>query len=90
MMSMAYNTSYCAYADAFENGSGVNLKWATWNTSEDRERCRPPWRLTLNGSEEWKTHRLVYMNQNMPRVAALSLRADGRSLPRLPLRRLAH
>ena len=66
MMSMAYNTSYCAYADAFENGSGINLKWATWNTSGEPRTVQTAMALDLNGSEEWKTHRLVYMNQNSP------------------------
>ncbi|MGB8028320.1 MAG: glycoside hydrolase family 66 protein [Terracidiphilus sp.] len=66
MTSMAYNTSYCAYADAFEDGSGVNLKWATWNTSAEPRTVQTAMALDLHGSEEWKTHRLVYMNQNSP------------------------
>lgn len=66
MMSMAYNTSYCAYADAFSDGSGVNLRWATWNSPVQPRTLQATMALDLNGNDEWKTHRLVYMNQNSP------------------------
>lgn len=64
MMSMAYNTSYCAYADAFANGSRVNLRWATWSTPVGPRTLQTAMSLDLKGGEEWKTHRLIYMNQN--------------------------
>ena len=66
MMSMAYNTSYCAYADAFTNGSGVKLRWATWPTADGPRTFETAMALNLDGDDQWKTHRLVYMNQNLP------------------------
>ncbi|MGC2162211.1 MAG: glycoside hydrolase family 66 protein [Silvibacterium sp.] len=66
MMSMAYNTSYCAYADAFTNGSGIKLKWATWNDSSGPRTLASAMALALDGGDQWKTHRLVYMNQSDP------------------------
>jgi dextranase len=66
MMSMAYNTSYCAYADAFANGSGVKLQWATWPKPDGPRTLETAMALNLDGGDEWKTHRLVYMNQNLP------------------------
>jgi dextranase len=66
MMSMAYNTSYCAYADAFNNGSGVKLQWATWKTPDGPRALSSAMALDLDGGSQWKTHRLVYMNQSDP------------------------
>ncbi|HTW78237.1 MAG TPA: glycoside hydrolase family 66 protein [Terracidiphilus sp.] len=66
MMSMAYNTSYCAYADAFTNGSGVKLRWATWPKADGPRTLETAMALNLDGDDQWKTHRLVYMNQNLP------------------------
>ena len=66
MMSMAYNTSYCAYADAFTNGSGVKLQWATWPKPDGPRTLESAMALNLDGGNEWKTHRLVYMNQTAP------------------------
>jgi dextranase len=64
MMSMAYNTSYCAYDDAFTNGSGVELQWATWPKPDGPRTLQSAMALDLDGGPQWKTHRLVYMNQN--------------------------
>jgi dextranase len=66
MMSMAYNTSYCAYADAFKNGSGVKLQWATWPRADGPRTFETAMALPLDGGDQWKTHRLVYMNQSLP------------------------
>ena len=66
MMSMAYNTSYCAYADAFTNDSGVKLPWATWPKADGPRTFETTMALDLDGGDQWKTHRLVYMNQNLP------------------------
>lgn len=65
MMSMAYNTSYCAYASAFDNRS-VNLRWATWSTPRGPRTLQTAMSLDLNGGAGWKTDRLVYMDQNSP------------------------
>lgn len=65
MMTMAYNTSYCAYASAFTRGV-VKLKWATWSKPDGPRTLQTAMALNLNGGKEWKTHRLVYMNQNSP------------------------
>lgn len=64
MMSMAYNTSYCAYADAFTSDSGVKLRWATWPTADGPRTLETAMALNLDGGDQWKTHRLVYMNQS--------------------------
>jgi dextranase len=66
MMSMAYNTSYCAYAEAFTDGSGVKLQWATWPKADGPRTFESAMALNLDGGDEWKTHRLIYMNQNLP------------------------
>ncbi len=66
MKSMAYNTSYCAYSDAFTNGSGVKLRWATWPTADGTRTLETAMALNLDGGDQWKTHRLVYMNQSLP------------------------
>lgn len=66
MMNMAYNTSYCAYASAFTNGSNIKLQWATWPKPDGPRTLASAMALNLNGGNQWKTHRLVYMNQNDP------------------------
>lgn len=66
MMNMAYNTSYCAYANAFTNGSDVKLQWATWPTPKGLRTLASAMALNLDGGDQWKTHRLVYMNQSDP------------------------
>ena len=66
MMNMAYNTSYSAYADAFTDGEGIKLQWATWSTPGGPRTLQTAKALNLNGGEDWKTHRLIYMNQNGP------------------------
>jgi dextranase len=64
MINMAYNTSYCAYSDAFTNGSGVKLQWATWPAKDGPRTFQTAMALNLDGGDQWKTHRLVYMNQD--------------------------
>lgn len=66
MMNMAYNTSYSAYADAFTDGEGIKLQWATWNTPSGPRTLQTAKALNLDGGEDWKTNRLIYMNQNGP------------------------
>lgn len=64
MTTMAYNASYAAYADAFRDGSGVKLEWATWpDTASPRNETSTK---SLNLSEDWATRRLIYMNQDDP------------------------
>jgi dextranase len=64
MMSMAYNSSYSAYADAFTNHSGVQLEWATWNQPGGPRTLANAKSLDLPAS--WETSRLIFMNQNCP------------------------
>jgi dextranase len=64
MMSMAYNSSYSAYIDAFTNGSGVKLPWATWDTPTTPRTLATVKSLNLPFDHGWATPRLVYMNQN--------------------------
>jgi dextranase len=66
MMSMAYDTSYSAYASAFSDGSGVQLKWATWDTPNAPRTIANAKALDLPANTAWETPRLIYMNQNSP------------------------
>ncbi len=66
MMSMAYNSSYSAYAAAFTDGSGVSLQWATWDTPTGPRTLSTAKSLDLPAGGGWATPRLVYMNQNSP------------------------
>lgn len=66
MMSMAYNSSYSAYVDAFTDGSGVKLQWATWDTPNGPRTLRTAKGLDLPAAGSWATPRLIYMNQNSP------------------------
>lgn len=64
MMNMAYNTSYCSYPQAFTNGFGVSLKWATWPAPKGTRTLASAKALHLSVTGPWKTDRLIYMNQN--------------------------
>jgi len=64
MMSMAYNSSYSAYANAFTDGSGVKLRWATWNEPTGPRTLASTKSLDLPAGRGWTTPRLVYMDQN--------------------------
>lgn len=64
MMSMAYNSSYSAYEQAFTDGSPLKLQWATWDTPDGPRAFETTKALILPDIRKWKTHRLVYMNQN--------------------------
>jgi dextranase len=64
MMSMAYNSSYSAYEQAFTDGSPVKLEWATWDTPDGPRSFATTKALVLPDIRKWKTHRLIYMNQN--------------------------
>ena len=64
MMTMAYNASYAAYADAFHDGSGVDLKWAAWADAQGPRTEAAVKPLPL--PDGWATPRLLYMNQNNP------------------------
>jgi dextranase len=66
IMSMAYNSSYSAYVDAFTDGSGVKLQWATWDTPTGPRTLSTVKSLDLPAGHGWMTPRLVYMNQNSP------------------------
>jgi dextranase len=66
MMSMAYNSSYSAYVEAFAHGSGVRLQWATWDTPNGPRTLQTAKSLDLPTGGGWATPRLVYMNQNSP------------------------
>lgn len=64
MMSMAYNSSYSAYADAFTNGSGVKLEWATWNKPDGPRTLEKAKSIDFPDDGTWKTHRLIFMNED--------------------------
>jgi dextranase len=66
MMSMAYNSSYSAYVDAFTDGSGVQLRWALWDSPAAPRTLSTVMSLDLPPGRGWTTPRLVYMNQNSP------------------------
>ncbi len=66
MMSMAYNSSYSAYVDAFTDGSGVQLQWATWDSPNGPRTLQTAKGLDLPAGGGWATPRLIYMNQNSP------------------------
>jgi dextranase len=65
MMAFAYNASYAAYADAFHDGSGVQLEWAAWSDATS-----PRTESTIKSygpfPGTWSTPRLLFMNQNHP------------------------
>ena len=65
MMTLAYNASYAAYANAFHDKSGVKLKWAAWR---DATSLRTEKSIKSYGPfpESWSTPRLLFMNQNNP------------------------
>ncbi len=62
MVNMAYNASYAAYANAFRDGSGVQLQWAAWDNAGAPRNEAPikAFRLPPN----WATPKLIYINQN--------------------------
>lgn len=64
MMSMAYDSSYSAYASAFTDGSGVKLNWATWPAPDTPRTPADAESLDLPKDSTWETPRLIYMNQN--------------------------
>ncbi|MBI2515965.1 MAG: glycoside hydrolase family 66 protein [Opitutae bacterium] len=67
MVCMAYNASYSAYEDAFRNGSGVKLQWATWEGPTGPRTVETMKALAITGGGyDWQTSRLCYMNQNDP------------------------
>lgn len=66
MMSMAYDSSYSAYVNAFTDGSGVQLQWATWDTPNGPRTLSKAKSLDLPTGSHWATPRLIYMNQNSP------------------------
>ena len=65
MKTMAYNASYAAYADAFHDGSGVELQWAAWADAQGPRTEATVKSLPLPSG--WATPHLLYMNQNDPR-----------------------
>lgn len=64
MMSMAYDSSYSAYADAFTDGEGVKLQWATWPGPHTPRTLANAESLELPKGSSWTTPRLIYMNQD--------------------------
>lgn len=64
MVNMAYNASYSAYASSFSSPSGPKLQWAIWPTPRGPRTLVTAMALNLDGGSQWKTHRLVYMNQS--------------------------
>lgn len=64
MTTMAYNASYAAYDDAFHDGSGVKLQWATWPDAAGPRTEETTKALPMPAG--WATKRLVYMNQYDP------------------------
>lgn len=64
MTTMVYNASYAAYLNAFSDGSGVQLQWATW-PSANVERSADTVKM-FQLPKGWSTPGLVYMNQADP------------------------
>lgn len=62
MMAMAYNSAYSSYADAFTDGSGVRLQWATWNTPDAQRTLNSAMSFNLPGNGHWQTPRLIFMD----------------------------
>jgi dextranase len=61
MTSMVYNASYAAFADAFSDGSGVQLQWAAWPDPAGPRTADTVKSFPLPVG--WATPRLLYMNQ---------------------------
>jgi dextranase len=61
MTSMVYNASYAAFADAFTDGSGVQLQWAAWPDAMSPRTADNVKSFPL--PKGWATSRLLYMNQ---------------------------
>jgi len=65
MTTMIYNASYAAYQNAFSDGSGVALQWATWpSPTVARTAANVKFFQLPKG---WSTPGLLYMNQADPR-----------------------
>lgn len=65
MTTMVYNASYAAYQNAFIDGSGVQLDWATWpSATVARTHANVKFFELPKG---WSTPGLLYMNQADPR-----------------------
>ena len=66
MMAMAYDSAYSAYADAFADGSGVRLRWATWSTAHGPRTLETAESLNLPTTGTWETPRLIIMDLDSP------------------------
>src|SRR6185437_2440696 len=62
--TMAYNSAYSAFVDSFTNGSGVRLRWATWNTPGGPRTLDAAKSFNLPANGSWKTSRLIFMNES--------------------------
>ena len=70
MTTMVYNASYAAYQNAFTDGSGVQLQWATWPSATTERSAANVKSLVLptgTSWRDWSTPALLYMNQSDPR-----------------------
>lgn len=64
MITMVYNASYAAYSDAFTDGSGVKLAWASWPDAGVERTAATVKSFRL--PQGWATASLTYMNQADP------------------------
>jgi dextranase len=87
MTTMVYNASYAAYQNAFTDGSGVQLQWATWPSATTERSAANVKSLLLptgTGWRGWSTPVLLYMNQSDPRWQSYIFAQMNRLFTRLP------
>lgn len=82
MTTMVYNASYAAYQNAFTDGSGVQLQWATWPSATAERSAANVKSFPLPAG--WSTPGLVYMNQSDPRWQSYLFAQMNRLFTKLP------
>lgn len=82
MTTMVYNASYAAYQNAFTDGSGVQLQWATWPSATTERSAANVKSFLLPAG--WSTPGLVYMNQSDPRWQSYLFAQMNRLFTKLP------
>jgi dextranase len=87
MTTMIYNASYAAYQNAFTDGSGVQLQWATWPSATTERSATGVKSLVLptgTGWRNWSTPALLYMDQSDPRWQSYLFAQMNRLFAKLP------
>jgi dextranase len=87
MTTMVYNASYAAYQNAFTDGSGVQLQWATWPSATTERSAANVKSLLLptgTGWRGWSTPALLYMNQSDTRWQSYLFAQMNRLFAMLP------